>query len=133
MSLTDDAADRQRRALHKEQRELAAFHESRIRDLALPIAPIAQSLGLLLSVAAVLLSTSETTPRERWLVVVGAIAMWFVAAAFVRFSQQNAALRICAIYAEQHQALFGEPPTIELCGFVLPQRRAAVASPGARR
>jgi hypothetical protein len=111
----------------KQQRELAAYYEGRIRDLGTPIQHAFQSLPMLFSIVALLASGRVFSADGVLAVLFAATAIGVGMVLVVQSGNGKRALRVEAEYAAEHQLLFGEPPRIELIGFALP------ASPSRRR
>lgn len=104
----------------KQQRELAIFYAGRIRDLGTPLIMAWQTLPLLFSVVALLVSGKvfgqAELPSVLFMAAVTGVGLVFV----IRHAHERRALQVKAEYEREHELIFGEPPRIDLIGFALP-------------
>ena len=107
----------------KQQRELAAFYEGRVRDLGIPITQTWQIMPLLFSVLALFTAGKAFNSGQFAPALLLAVAVGLGMAAFVRAIHERKALKVREEYEQEHRLLFGAPPRIELIGFALPTRR----------
>ena len=107
----------------KQQRDLAAFYEGRVRDLGTPIVQAWQTIPLLFSILALLTAGKvfrpDQLPSALFLVTIVGAGLVFV----VRNTHERRAQQVKQEYEREYQLLFGEPPRIELIGFALPAKR----------
>jgi len=107
----------------KQQRELAAFYEGRVRDLGIPIAQAWQIMPLLFSILALFTAGKGLSSDQFAPALLLAVAVGLGMAAFVRAIHERKAMKVREEYEQEHRLLFGVPPRIELIGFALPTRR----------
>ena len=109
--------------LYKQQRELAAFYEGRIRDLGVPIVQAWQTIPLLLSTLALLIAGKVLAPAQLPSALFFAVIAGVGSVFAIRGAYERRAQRVKAEYELEHELLFGEAPRIALIGFALPAKR----------
>jgi len=116
---------RSKRALHKDQRELAAFHQGRLSTLDSVRTLGLGMLSLMISAAAVLVAVERLSTDQAFLIVAAAV---FGAVVMIGLTVERArvvAWRISDDYQTDHRELFGDAPRYELVSWLLylPRKR----------
>ncbi len=114
---------RAKRALHKAQRELAAYHQNRLSVLETVRAQGLTAFAIIISVVAVLLPASRLSADEAQFVVFAASVGAFGIVALIISSAQNRAREIRGDYLRDHVELFGDIPAPELVSWLLERPR----------